>query len=955
MLKQAHQFFLLFVLFFNTLIANGDWITPKFPDNPNRWGHIFKSTSGHFKNDTPENRAYIELAVESPDNKVGVKSSGVEIYLKTMPDGTQSWAEVWGGQIINGGKNNFPKIWVSDNSKNGGGFVTPKFTKYCPSDATFQGHLAVNKLRENFSYFSHTPQFGEVIKESRVLGVASRCGIILDLFDSFEEDENILFIPDGKDLLLTKGEIHQIMRDVARGVYVHNTLPFFSLHTNQNSIRYPVIPPCYRNTFVGYILGLLDYYMKGLAVGRAFDEEFIFEWGEIRNTNETYLAEHVLDFKELFRDDFEYRTFDDILLEICDGPLTSQAILNCFDISYRLIAFQNAIYQKGKTLSFDGGFDVVGIVKWDPTTPEETVLLEKLQLACDQMCEVIRQTLPKIPLCKKLLQGLKFANFLSYYYNTLKGVGKIPIFDRQFYLDETRKCPNVFPPVPLSQEYETPIDLYELFMLCKKEKLEDIHWFFKAKKPEKWVVDIAVDALYDALVVYFEQYMRDVSPEQIASLTVQLLDQCRSRYNTYKADITRLFHKLGVNGAPEAPGTVKSVLEKINTYLRDADAQEKQELLEYKNLTINWYQAPFHLCFNDSGVMFNRVNGSLKVLTGLSQRKAQVSGGCGSLVEDISTLDLVLCRQVSLLRFDLANPLTTPEGLYFLMPFETLEYEEIDEAQYIAAHQLYYPKKDYPFNDFVLKILASISSGDEALFNEVLRDIANWSFQDSLGASFVHYASEVEKPCFLEKLLQRGVNLEKRDDQGLSPMHYAARKGRRNQMQMLRCACPGLLEASAIDGETPLICAVQARNVTGVKTLLELGANPNHRTIDDLTPLLWAIYSGDEAIAMALLSDVRTDVHATWKLGVSAFELCIQQKLPKVLQYFLSIGISPNRKYRGDTPMHLAVESNWIEGVQILLDTRKVPHSAVNHQGETALELARRLGYDQIESLLRKR
>jgi ankyrin repeat protein len=106
---------------------------------------------------------------------------------------------------------------------------------------------------------------------------------------------------------------------------------------------------------------------------------------------------------------------------------------------------------------------------------------------------------------------------------------------------------------------------------------------------------------------------------------------------------------------------------------------------------------------------------------------------------------------------------------------------------------------------------------------------------------------------------------------------------------------------------------------------------------------------------MALLSDVRTDVHATWKLGVSSFELCIQQKLPKVLQHFLSIGISPNRKYRGDTPMHLAVESNWIEGVQILLDTRKVPHSAVNHQGETALELARRLGHDQIESLLRKR
>ncbi|MCP5491370.1 MAG: hypothetical protein H7A42_09735, partial [Chlamydiales bacterium] len=132
MLKHAHQFSLLLILLFNTLFANDVWIAPKISSDPSDVGHIFKNTSGHFRKDTPENRAFIELAVQSPDNKVGVKNSGMEIYLKTTPDGSQAWAEVWRDQIVNGGKNNFPKIWVSDNSINGGSFVTPKFTKYCP-------------------------------------------------------------------------------------------------------------------------------------------------------------------------------------------------------------------------------------------------------------------------------------------------------------------------------------------------------------------------------------------------------------------------------------------------------------------------------------------------------------------------------------------------------------------------------------------------------------------------------------------------------------------------------------------------------------------------------------------------------------------------------------------------------------------------------------------------------
>ena len=74
----------------------------------NSAGHIFRDAPGHLAEDTPENRALIEGAVNR-GNYVGTHEPGVSVYRETLPNGTQVWAEVYNGEITNGGLNATPR------------------------------------------------------------------------------------------------------------------------------------------------------------------------------------------------------------------------------------------------------------------------------------------------------------------------------------------------------------------------------------------------------------------------------------------------------------------------------------------------------------------------------------------------------------------------------------------------------------------------------------------------------------------------------------------------------------------------------------------------------------------------------------------------------------------------------------------------------------------------------
>lgn len=78
---------------------DGQWNPPPFPNDKGGLGHIFTNKPGHFSEDTPENRSRIHQAVGHPSNWVYRDSFGKEYYVKTHPDGRQTWAYVRDGIV----------------------------------------------------------------------------------------------------------------------------------------------------------------------------------------------------------------------------------------------------------------------------------------------------------------------------------------------------------------------------------------------------------------------------------------------------------------------------------------------------------------------------------------------------------------------------------------------------------------------------------------------------------------------------------------------------------------------------------------------------------------------------------------------------------------------------------------------------------------------------------------
>jgi hypothetical protein len=71
--------------------------------------HIFRDADGHFREDDNVNRRLLIEAASKRRNLLGIDRVGNEWYAEDLADGTQVWARVRGGRIVNGGINQKPR------------------------------------------------------------------------------------------------------------------------------------------------------------------------------------------------------------------------------------------------------------------------------------------------------------------------------------------------------------------------------------------------------------------------------------------------------------------------------------------------------------------------------------------------------------------------------------------------------------------------------------------------------------------------------------------------------------------------------------------------------------------------------------------------------------------------------------------------------------------------------
>jgi ankyrin repeat protein len=110
-------------------------------------------------------------------------------------------------------------------------------------------------------------------------------------------------------------------------------------------------------------------------------------------------------------------------------------------------------------------------------------------------------------------------------------------------------------------------------------------------------------------------------------------------------------------------------------------------------------------------------------------------------------------------------------------------------------------------------------------------------------------------------LLKQGVDVNAAMGDGMTALHWAAKKGDVELAQMLLYAGANVKAMTRLGGFTPLIMASETGNVEIIDLMLKAGADPKVATTNGTTPLMLAAVAG-RADAVKLLIDKGADPNA---------------------------------------------------------------------------------------------
>lgn len=104
------------------------------------------------------------------------------------------------------------------------------------------------------------------------------------------------------------------------------------------------------------------------------------------------------------------------------------------------------------------------------------------------------------------------------------------------------------------------------------------------------------------------------------------------------------------------------------------------------------------------------------------------------------------------------------------------------------------------------------------------------------GAVIRRLSQETGESAVIEMLASYGADISSRDDQGLTPLHLAIRKGNDDTVEVLINA-GAYINAKNMQGDTPLHLAASEGLLGIVQKLLKAGANIETKNSDGLMPI----------------------------------------------------------------------------------------------------------------------
>lgn len=142
----------------------------------------------------------------------------------------------------------------------------------------------------------------------------------------------------------------------------------------------------------------------------------------------------------------------------------------------------------------------------------------------------------------------------------------------------------------------------------------------------------------------------------------------------------------------------------------------------------------------------------------------------------------------------------------------------------------------------------------------------------------IHEAARDGNNAAIEKFIEKGVNVNKKDEIGMTPLHWAVSYGQKESAEIL-IKNGALINIKNKDYATPLGYTTRGGNKCKeiAELLIENGADVNERYIDGITPLHYAIINGQPDIAQLFITK-GADVNAENKNGKTPLD-CLKVML----------------------------------------------------------------------------
>ena len=200
---------------------------------------------------------------------------------------------------------------------------------------------------------------------------------------------------------------------------------------------------------------------------------------------------------------------------------------------------------------------------------------------------------------------------------------------------------------------------------------------------------------------------------------------------------------------------------------------------------------------------------------------------------------------------------------------------------------------------------------------ELLRKGANPNIPDSNGKTVLHYGALfivglIEGTDLVDDLLEAGANIEARDDDLRTPLHWAPENGPTKTLQSLLLRNANC-EVKDRKGATPLHSAAKSQNAEVIAMLIRKGASVQSADNSGATPLHYAATPSFNRVQHLFTEGIEMLIKKGANVQ-SADEL-------------------------GATPLHLATKAGWRSAVSILIRHGANPE-AVDRDGKTPLHYA---------------